>query len=744
MNRRRVGNVSVTLELMNKIVNSCKENLNLFIKDFFHIMNAVLSNNNFNNDVSIIELLELTFNSICTNLDGALCSGDMEFIRGYSTFVDSFFKLLTEKLHNDDLLLKCCHDISLTNSLPGNSKMNHFVARAVKFAIVKFQERNPTFKALSLTSSTQVPVQLLAKRLSRTQTRPAGFDLQNTANGDEPDISLRVIRAFFGTTETDKLRLSINALLDLLQLTPNKELLEFICNGIPVQLRYIVIILLVQQLSDISIPPTKNDDSQKNLKKADPLVILKLTSALLISDISIVGLSVLDIMRRLLKFQLDNYKNSEVVSQCALTIKDLNSKTYYKEQTSDMLYELVIRLKSTADNSARGTINQGISAKEKKRTDILTNNVSQLVKYTAQQCISLELFMELIPFTKHMVISLFNIVENELPSTLTFNKLLEGLFELPEEETQKILMEKIFEKYGKFALLSGLTFFLKNGKEPNSVYYFYHMEAAKFLQLDDYTNQVQYKRDTHSMFTKDDLLNYYSDPGSNKYSKIGSQLLLTKPTHVSTSDLISDTQGRTITPDVYSAKSISNGFLSEAMVKTRNDDKANNNITDDDQTPALATKTSIYRMVSDDIKSWRSMKSRTPKISDLKKAASRKKHSKEHTDKDTSHLGLGSQSVKSRVTNITFLLHELKTNNDGENDKVQDPDDDYVIGLDKAGMIRSQTAKLNSGNTISVRSARNSVLINSPSDRILGDIDDAFEDAPEDIAISTSRGKLFS
>lgn len=90
LNHRRIGNMAVTLDLMNKIVLHCKENLNVFVKDFLYIMNKVLSNNNFNNDVSVVELIELAFSSICQNLDDVLCNGDMEFVQLYQNFVDLF------------------------------------------------------------------------------------------------------------------------------------------------------------------------------------------------------------------------------------------------------------------------------------------------------------------------------------------------------------------------------------------------------------------------------------------------------------------------------------------------------------------------------------------------------------------------------------------------------------------------------------------------------------------------------
>ncbi|CCD27298.1 Efr3p NDAI_0K01070 [Naumovozyma dairenensis CBS 421] len=737
MNHRRVGNIAVTLELMNKIVKNCKENLNVFIRDFFQIMNNILTNANFNNDVGIVELLEMTFNSICTNLDGALFSGDPEFIRGYSAFVDSFFVVANEKLHNDDLLLKCCLDISLTDSLASNPKIKNYVSKSVTFSLSKFQERNPIFKRISLdrTNLYQASSPNLTKRLSKVQTRPAGLDTLNNEEGQPSDLSLIALRSFFSTTEGDKLGLSINALIEFILVTPNKELLEFICNGIPVQYRYFVILFLVRQLTQTTTT-TKPSNS-------DPIVLLKLISAILTSDISIVGLSVLDIMRKLLAFQLEHYKENKTVEECCLTIRDLNNKTYYKEQMSDMLYEILVKLKHYKHLSGgEGKVD---TTKDSIKITILTNDATELVTFAGQEAISLELFAELAPILNKCIVPLFNIVERQLSTGAAFTKVFQLLRQIKSKDIQQSMMEKIFTKFGKFALLSGLNFFLENITKPEDVYYLYHKQAADFLQIDDYKNQTEYKLQSQSLFSKDDLLNYYSDLGSNKFSKMGSQILMSRPTHVSTSDLVSDNATHSMTPDGFSIKSVSNGLLSEGAIpmNKRGTDNASKS-----KAQILNTKGSIYRLASDDMRSWRTARSKTPKISDLKKVVNTKAKTTDSQNKETTKTASlrGSQSVKSKVTNITFLLSELKTNDyaDGETNKIQDPDEDNIVGLDKIDIARSQTTKLNSHNALPRLGSRNSTLLKSQANVVLPDIDDAFVDAAEGINVSNSRGKLFS
>ena len=716
LNHRRIGNIAVTLDLMNRIVLHCRENLNVFVKDFLYIMNKVLSNNNFNNDVALVELVELAFSSICLNLDDVLCNGDMEFIQLYQSFVDLFFKIVTERIHNDDMLLKCCIDISNTNSVSSNPQLNHFVSKAVTYTISKFQERNPKFKTLSLGP---VLDGNLGKRLSRTQTRTVGLD--KTVDGNN-DISIRALQSYFNTTETDKLNLSIRTLLGCLQNTPNKELLEFICNGIPVQLRYIVILLLVRQLNDKD-------------KNVDAVVSLKLMSSLLVSDVSIVGLSVLDIMRKLLNFQLKNVANKEVVEQSCITMTDLNHKIYYTEQTSDMLYELLLKLKSDTTNDLE--------------KNAVVEDVDFLVEHITQPSISLELFIDLAHYMKNHIISLFAIVETEVPTGFVFSKLYSLLRELDSHGVQKEMMEEIFDKYGKVALLSGLHYFLENVFEPEYTYYLYHLQAADFLKLNDYKSQTEYKMETKTLFTKEDLLSYYSDMGSNKYTNRGAQILMSRDNQISTSDLLSDLQGRTTSLDYKAVPNVvfPNGNAmphnKDVAIKQNRFDKSIDDNVDEGNDTVISdanAKGSIYRFVAEDARSWKTMRATAPKISDLKKAINERK-----TPNDMKRDGSlrCSQSVKSRVTNITFLLSELKTFSEDAN-KIEDPDEENIVGLDKIDVARSNSLRLAPISSISDRSSignRRSLIQKTP---VAEDQDDDFKDANEDLHSLSSRGKIFS
>lgn len=714
LSRRRVGNISVTLELMNKIVNSCKENLNVFIKDFFSIMLTVLNNENFNNDYSIVDLLEVTFSSICTSVDDTLCNSDPDFIKNYSKFIDLFFKVVTTRIHKDELLLRLCEDISKTSSIASNPQLNHYIRKAVEFTLNKFQEEYPQYKVVSLDTPSEILN--LNRRLSRVQTRNNGIDMNLPKNDN---LTVQIIQSLFNTTETDKLNVSVRALLSHLQSTPNKELLTFICNKIPVHLRYIVILLGIRRLT-----------YDKNAKDSeyDPITGLKLISCLLTSDVSIVGLSVLDVMKKILQFQLDNYDNHEITDQCCSTIRDLSCKNYYKGQTFDILYEFLIRLKGFKNDD--GILKQ----------NIVVRDVVEVLKYKNEPCITLELFVELSTFLKSsMVLALFNLVDNQPPSNLIMSQLYQTVSTLTEKNMQEIFMERIFAKYEHIALLSGLSYFLETTKEPNDIYYYYHLESANFLKLNDYKIQTEYKKEHSLLFSKADLLNYYSDIGSNKYSSKGSEILLLQKNNMSTVDLLDGPQQDPVEP-LNSLAVIDKSGSDPPMVSQNTINAIKTRVSRDSIVP---NKENIYRYVSDELRSWKTTKTNTPKISDLKsyiRHTGDKKIASSSSHKNLKSLR-GSQSVKSRVTNITFLLKELQENSD-QDEKIPDPDEEEIKGLDgiKMGQPRSivlqNSLKIDKGTSFT---GMHKAEIFSKIDSI-----ENFEDAEEEIPKVDGRGKLFA
>ncbi|SMN22098.1 similar to Saccharomyces cerevisiae YMR212C EFR3 Protein required for Stt4-containing phosphoinositide kinase patch assembly at the plasma membrane [Maudiozyma saulgeensis] len=740
--RRRAGNVSVTLELMDKIVKNCKENLNVFIKDFFTIMNNVMSSGSVNNDVAIVELVDQVFYSICSNIDGTLYNSDTDFNHYFSSFVDQFLKVIKTILKNDDLLLNWCVDISQISQLSSNPKLNHYISEAVNLSLVKFQERHSRYSKPNILDDTYNDnEQLLSKRLTRTQTRMIGLDNVKGTEFDS-DTSIKALQQFFNTTETEKLNISLRVLLTRLQETPNKEFLEFICNGVQVQLRYIVIILIMRQLTIEE-------------KKVDPVICLRLMSSLLTSDVSIVGLSILDIIRKIIEYQLKHLSNKRIVDQCRFTLRDVEFKTYYKGQTTDVLYDIVGRINSITHDSALDNEQSGLSTQQLKKS-ILIDDLLEVTSFKKDKCMSIELYVELIPYFNKNLLGLFELIDNQIPGAYIFNRLFQTIETQGDIELEKELMEAIFNKYKKYALFAGLKYFYEETTEiPSYIYYCYHSNAAKFIGLHDYATQADYKYENKTLFSKEDLLNFYSDEGSNPYSQRGTQILLSKSAMGSVTDLTADHQVKQSmidTPEKSLVALTSSQAEKLEVLKQRTDKSRNGTIGTNNG--LYQNRNNIYRHVSDDTRSLKSLGRKTPNIKQLKKAVKNAPQNEKNMFNQTVTLPLrGSQSVKSRVTNITFLLNELKSIDTGsEMNRIRDPDEEDIVGLGKIDMARSQSSRLSRhGSTTSNENRRSFMMkrmLNNSNKGIAETLEssetDDFQDAHEEVNIMDTRGMLFN
>ncbi|CCE63978.1 hypothetical protein TPHA_0G01410 [Tetrapisispora phaffii CBS 4417] len=689
LRKKNVGNISVTLVLLNEIIKNCKENLNVFVKDFMLIMNKILADGSFNNDLSVIDLVQECFKSICINVTDTLYSGDVSFVEIFNQFVELYFKATKMLLKNNELALKGCLNISLTSGLASNPKLKYLIPECVTTVLENLCETYQQFNIINLDASED---HHLTKRLSRTHTKT--FSLGNSDDGNI--FIIDVLKSYFNTNETDKLTLSIKALLAHLQKTPNKDLLIFVFDGIPVQLRYIVILFLVRQLTS----------SSKEVKYD---IVLRLLSALLTSYVGIVGLSILDIMRKLLAFQLSNIKNKVFVDQCRITISDLNAKLYYNEQTSDMLYELINRLKS------------GLKDEE---NHVIIDDLKQITHESAPASIGLDIFLDLILYLKTDQIELFKLVDSHIPPSNLITSLFRLIGQLDDVKKQSSLMKSTFENYKQFALLSGLNYYVEFENQPSIAYYLYHENAAHFLGLSDYERQTEYKKNNKVIFTKDDLKNFYSDSGSNKFSKRGLQILMSHD-NSSSVDLLSQSNFSNSKLDIANTSMASDADTSNLQVPS---------------SPLLLNHALINtRNFSSDSKSLSSSRPRAPKISDLKKAYL---HTSGNGGVDRSSTIIGTESLKSRVTNITFLLSELKSSTK-ETNKIQDPDEEETIGMGKIDIARSSSMRINPVADLSsgidlFPNNRESIIQNIVPE------DDEFKDAAEEFNVEGNRGKLFT
>ncbi|KAL6941809.1 hypothetical protein ACO0RG_002947 [Hanseniaspora osmophila] len=777
---RRIGNIAVTLELMGKIIVSCKENLSIFLSNFLKILLTIEDNKSINGDSSIVQGLIQVLENLCSIIDVNLITPNQ--LTSFEKFIALYFTTICGRSSHDspqasnynEYILKGCIAITGIKGIKFISSLRDQLFHGAYQSLKLFQQIHPHYLTPDL--NTQISEDdALNKRLTLTRSithRQLGLD--DYADEKTQDLSIISLKKYFNTLETDILPISIRALIKVLIETPNKELFEFVVNGIPVQTRYIAIIIIVNAIVYSS-------------SSKDAVVLLKLVSTLVYTEVSIVGLSVVDTIKNLLNFQLSKVEDKDIVAQCTVTIGDLNTRTFYKDQTFDVIQEFLRRLNTNESGNLPQSSGANSGEKQQRVKTVLIEDLNcllSLVKAQNTECISFELFINLMDKTYPDMENLQNIFRMIQTSSVNTNSMLKFYQTLaivnnrnPTSESSTMaqtLLGQSFQRFGPIALLAGLVFFQQpENCKPNVQYYQYHLQASKFLNLKDYEQQAIGHQKHSTVFTNESLLNFYIDEGANRYSAKGQQILRTIPSAAG------DTSIRTVSRSTTDVESQKNGFQSKAPSykaivegQINTEDKSEADIVDSLMNTTLSNMLKMtplsspsmhplsspkQRAVSNDVhpesKSLHSLSYKKPSVSQLRKYVkpSKTNSSLPNTGPLTNRA---SQSVKSKVTNITFLLSEL--NDQSSEIPIRDPDEEEVIGLENYGKSSAQT-KLkrsslkrmsNSSNFGSIKSNSPSVNMHTTANKHPAQIDeeisDAFVDAQNDITFDdTTRGKLF-
>ncbi|CCH59193.1 hypothetical protein TBLA_0B03520 [Henningerozyma blattae CBS 6284] len=754
LNHKRFGHISVTLQLMDKIIIDCKENINIFISNFLSIYSSIILDPSINNDLPIMELIYENLNNLSLNIDMSLLNGNPTIFKQFKEFIDYFITLIEKRIKNDDLLLNVfislshITNLSILKDTNEDLSLNYLIKDSIDKTLAIFIKRFPTYAKDNVTSTKQQSNHLsMSKRLSRTKSIQASDNIPFTMslNNNDPasDLSLQCLKCYFNTIEIDKLTLSINQLLHFLQTNKNKNLLFLIVDGIPVQLRYLAVLLLIRQATSTSSKPESS------------ILSFKYVSMLLTSDISIVGLSILDIMRKILQFQLGASRDSSIVNQCTTTITDLNYRLYYNSQSSDILYELLTQLK---DNP---TINSNSNCKK-----ILTKNIISILNNLAFNSIDLHLYLQIIRVLKDEnlnPVELFELIDNAVINDYILIDFLIYVSSVKnQKDIRRNLMRKFFKKFKNFALISGLYYYYINDIHDEGLvddqytYYLYHLQSSTLINNQEYIIKSDSLKDdlqSKIQISKDELQNYYSQESKDDSSDLLNlkkrvlQLLSTVSTpemnavpsngldnasnpsslNLSSNNIIKpikrsqpSTPGRA---NSFALSLTSNNHLNIDGTFSNSNLNNNNNLT----SPVQPKPSFLINGNHSDVNSLISKKRIIPNVNQLKKAIASNHASSASPKQNLKATDLaslvGSQSIKSRVTNISFLLGEL---------------DDMDLNDNTNKTITSATSIRN---LLVDKSFASSKTYDNKDDTI-----DNFMDANENVNVTNnvSRGKLFS
>lgn len=333
--RIRSGNVQVTLEILNQLVLKTSENISVFLENALSILQHALALK----ELALSGHCTQVFESLCSNLDTSILSGDKKILDQFVSLSHTFLNLHSRSLSQVDhadwakLSIQCCRHLSVC--LSQSSQLSSSLTPNCMELIVNQVEALETGKAdlfrfVSRTSSSRVPV-------------------WNSESQDSLEAeTMQSLKSYFDLNSAAQIRISTQSVTNNLckrEKLPHwgSILLECIVSWCPVQLRVVMVSAIMKSLAKYNTEP----DTTKQQHACEIL------SQLLGSSTTIVGLPVLDELRTLISFQTQKLYSPQLVKSYTQAIDSLARHIYYKDQLNDMVGEISFRWRSfyTEDGS---------------------------------------------------------------------------------------------------------------------------------------------------------------------------------------------------------------------------------------------------------------------------------------------------------------------------------------------------------------------------------------------------------
>lgn len=340
ISRNRTGNVQVTLEIINSLIKKCPDDLNVFA----HNVNAILASVLTTNDLGLCQHAEPVFSTFCNTLDGELFTGDIEFVDNFTKLAEGFVNLGIKVPQSNPTEWKAiglngagdlanCKNISQGHG-------NYIVKKIIPFVVSEIHDDFTKDQLLS-----EVRSHGSEHDLSRYNTVRTAAPKQEPSTPTEiatDELAINALKSFFTSSSSSQLVSCTNAICHYLA-TSNVDrdwaavLVEMVTNWVPVQLRFIVLSVLTNHLSEKG-------------KVSEQLIYLHTISSLLSSSVNMVGLSVIDNLRQLIDLQTHLITGSgtevqQLIFAYSEAISSLATHIYYQNQITDMVGELLIRVK---------------------------------------------------------------------------------------------------------------------------------------------------------------------------------------------------------------------------------------------------------------------------------------------------------------------------------------------------------------------------------------------------------------
>lgn len=381
VHRNRAGNLQVTLAIIQDLIKKCSDNLNVFAPQVCDIFQTILNTK----DLALCKSVVKTFGILCDKLDGALFTGDKYFVR---VFTDVFQTLATMGKDRSGVSQYDWQMISLMSIKHISKCLSYnqtcgkkFVALSIPTLVQTIITNNPQSSILQKLKS-NLHEEDNGRRLSRVQLQKSQRVIAQQIDDDFLNDTLTLVdvneqafsavNAFFNTNTASQISEVTRAvvqhnIMNGTDLEWGVSFLELCITWIPVQLRFVSLSTLLATLGRINIEG--NSKSNYNVQFQYGRYLLGLLS----SKVSMIGLSVSDIIQQLLTLQTDLIMKTSDLDKSDISILtniysdcicSLTTHIYYYDQVPDSIQEILMKVDFVLDSSFVDETNPTITGQQ--------------------------------------------------------------------------------------------------------------------------------------------------------------------------------------------------------------------------------------------------------------------------------------------------------------------------------------------------------------------------------------------
>ncbi|CAN8100141.1 unnamed protein product [Discula destructiva] len=438
--RQRIGNVQVTLQILEALIEKSPKDIPLFAPHVLKILDLILRSN----DITMVESSIPTFDAYCQNHDASSLFADQLYLRQYEAVVRQYAALASTresqaKVKPSKALALRWRNAGLAaiKSIASSEAMSSVAGRQIDVVVPIILENlwtdnegflNVLLRRANMEEKTGTDQHLRRRASSATARTVDGEgdpnpialsgsagDVEKLEEEETGVLAIQCLKQIFVVPNRTQLNVAAAALVKFIEERISQdetvvktshgadrgwaiEIFGLVAQWTPMQERYVILVTAM----DIMVQTPLKDDTLRL-----HLTLTAMIGSLLRSDVNLIGLSVMDVllgliqhMKRLVQMPGDptggtskematpGAQRKELLGRIQQTMADLATHVYYNEQIIDMVSALLLRLKpakgsSTATSTPQAETDADTKSDEQQLESLLSLTIAKITALKA-------------------------------------------------------------------------------------------------------------------------------------------------------------------------------------------------------------------------------------------------------------------------------------------------------------------------------------------------------------------------